>query len=174
MKEQINFRDRRQPAPEQLLPLQGHIPGASAIPPLAVSSAHPNSGKAPGRILSIGRDEDLLESRAGVLRLTGREVRSATPSQAKTVAAGETFSLVVFGHTLSDKELEDLVSYFRQASPQTRLLVTCVDTRPECMERLFDAAVQTAEGPAVLVQAAAALLAHWETSKSPHAGTDLA
>ena len=128
-------------------------------PQRSVLSAPPSRLTAePGGVLSLGRDTRLLASRAGVLRVAGRPVRSATPEQVPLLAANTHFDLVVFGHTLSDEETATLAGCFRRAAPQTKLLMTYFDPRPDAVEALFDGCVRSTDGPAALVQAVRMLL----------------
>ena len=109
-------------------------------------------------ILSIGHDPELLASRAGVLRIVGRPVRSASPEQVQQLRMDAPLDLVVFGHTLSDEEAVELAGYFRRRTPHTKLLMTCFDPRPRSVEALFDSCIRSTDGPATLVGAVRALL----------------
>jgi hypothetical protein len=142
-----------------LLPKHDHHNGSLPRPiPLRHSLDGTKSERAKMRILSVGKDEPLLASRAGVLGITGCTVLSARPEQAGKLIASEVFHLVVFGHTLSDRELAELAVFTRQLHPQTRLLATCFEQRPSSIEQLFDATVECHAGPAALVNAANELL----------------
>ncbi len=110
-------------------------------------------------ILSLGSDERLLESRAGVLRLTGCDVVSACSTQAARLIAEKRFSLAIFGHTLPDRDTVQLALLCRERNPKTRLLLTYFDNRPPGLQQLFDAVVESWTGPAALLQAAKRLLA---------------
>ncbi len=109
-------------------------------------------------ILAIGNDAALLATRACVLQKTGYPVRMTTPAEAGALSTKDTFRLVVFGHTLSDQEVTDLLGQFRKASPRSKLLLTCYEPRSTALEGAFDASIQSREGPAALVQKANDLL----------------
>ncbi len=111
-----------------------------------------------GEVLSVGRDEQLLLTRAGVLRTTGCEVISAYPEQVPALLEERQFNLVVIGHSLSDWEAAHLAFQSRNVSPLTKLLATCIDHRPQPVRQLFDAVVETWAGPAALVAAVRRLL----------------
>ena len=138
--------------------IQSYALPAQATQSSRTPAAHAAVATACAPILYIGHDDALLRSRAGVLRLTGFPVRSASPEEAILLASRERFSLVVFGHTLSNDETVELAAHFRRTSPQSRLLITCFDPRPDQIEQLFDARVKSTKGPAALAEAAAALL----------------
>ena len=110
-------------------------------------------------ILSLGNDERLLQTRAGVLRLTGCEVISTSPARAARLLAEKRFSLAVFGHTLPDRDTAELALLTRERSPKTKLLLTYFDNRPAALQQLFDAVVESWTGPASLLRAAKRLLA---------------
>ncbi len=115
-------------------------------------------GSEQSRILSIGRDPELLASRAEVLRISGCLVQSTAPEQVRLLPADSRFSVVVFGHTLSDAETMELAGYFRRSTPRTKLLITCFDPRSHAIEALFNSCVRSTDGPATLVGAVRALL----------------
>ncbi len=111
-----------------------------------------------GCILAIGRDIQLLATRADVLRTLGRSVRSATPDQARLVSANTRVDLVVLGHSLADEEVARLARDFRRAAPHPRLLLLCLQPRHPAIEDLVDACMQSTDGPANLIEAAKTLL----------------
>ena len=113
-----------------------------------------------GEVLSVGRDERLLLTRAGVLRTTGCEVVSAYPEQAPALIEERRFCLVVVGHSLSDLEAAHLAWQTRKVSPFTKLLLTSIDPRPAPVRQLFDAVVEIWAGPVSLVAAVRRLLAY--------------
>ncbi len=110
-------------------------------------------------ILSIGRDPQLLASRAAVLRVSGRPVHSATPEQVHLLDGCARVSLVVLGHTLADSEVTHLAGYFRRTTPGVKLMLTCFDPRPFAICALFDGCVSSVDGPAALVHLVRRLLA---------------
>ena len=110
-------------------------------------------------ILSIGRDPQLLATRAAVLRVSGRPVHSAAPEQVHLLDGSARVSLVVFGHTLSDSEVSYLAGYFRRTTPGAKLMLTCFAPRPLAVYALFDGCISSIDGPAALVQVVRRLLA---------------
>ncbi len=111
-----------------------------------------------GTILSVGHDLNLLQSRAGILRMTRCEVVSAVPAQAGALLREKQYQLAVFGHTICDGEIAELALLIKQRTPETKLLLVCFDPRPAAIQRLFDAVVDSCTGPISLLSAAAGLL----------------
>jgi CheY-like chemotaxis protein len=68
-------------------------------------------------ILAVGQDEELLSTRSAVLRRCDARVVAAHVSEALKLLKAERFDLVVLCHTVSSKEMNELVGLaHRQAS----------------------------------------------------------
>ena len=115
--------------------------------------------RAEAAILSLGNDERLLQTRAGVLRLTGCEVVSSSPLRALDLLGGRKFALVVFGHTLTDRQVEELADFSRNHYPETKLLLTYLGFRSLALQQRFDAVIECWIGPVALLRSATSLLA---------------
>ena len=137
------------------------LPGPQSLAsPCALEFARssPGKGYADGNILSVGRDHQLLVTRAKVLGISGRKVVSATPQQAETLLASQPFELVVLGHTLSDGELADLAIRARSNNADVRLVLTYLDPRPSYLCKLVDRSIDSWAGPSALLSAIQELL----------------
>ena len=139
--------------------LHVRAPFISYPDPLQAMGSRPRPAAMQSEVLSVGRDERLLLTRAAVLRTAGCEVVSAYPAQAPALIEERQFCLLVVGHSLSHLEAAQLAMQTRKVRPSTRLLVTCIDPLPMTVVRLFDAVVDTWAGPMSLVAAVRRLLA---------------
>ena len=125
----------------------------------------------PPTLLCVSRDPGLLETRAAVLARSGCAVVSAGPEEAYALAATRRFDLAVLGHTLTDEEAAALAMRLRSGSPRIKLLATCRRTRCAEARALFDALVESGDGPVALLAAVHKLL-EGETEGDGGAGRD--
>ena len=134
---------------------------STAVSPLGkpfLQRAVVHAPAAKNAILAIGRDAQLLASRAAVLRTSGYLVYSASPEQVHLLDSNIRVTLVVLGHTLDDLEVETLAGYFRRTKPAAKLMLTCFDPRPDAICALVDDCVSSTDGPVVLLRVARRLL----------------
>jgi DNA-binding response OmpR family regulator len=75
-----------------------------------------------GTILTVGKNSDLLWSRAETLRRTGAEVRTAHLKEAVAILKAESVDIVILCHTLSELEMMEVASLAREKAPTTRVV----------------------------------------------------
>ncbi len=126
-------------------------------------------------ILSIGRDEPLLASRAGVLNLLGRKIVSVPPREAfDLLQEDRPFSLIVLGHTLTPGEISTFSALARKQRPAPCLLMIYVRLRPAELDEKVDAQVESLDGPAELLRRSSLLLGLDPTVICPRKGVSAA
>ena len=101
-------------------------------------------------ILAVGKDGDLLSTRARVLRQTHAEVLSATVDEALRILKARPVNLVVLCHTLSEREMMAMASLARQRDPATRIFQLIAVRSEDSSPGLAADAALTAD-PALLV-----------------------
>jgi CheY-like chemotaxis protein len=74
------------------------------------------------RILLVGADEVLLQTRCAVLSTTGTETVSSNAARALEWMAGGSFDLVVLCHSLAAEVITSLAHVIRERWPRTRIL----------------------------------------------------
>ncbi len=104
-------------------------------------------------VLSIGKDRELLQYRAMVLRLARCTVASAMPEEARSLLAESRFDLVVLGHTLLAREKKALASLVRREHPATKLVALFSGSGGDFAPGLFDEELYSDCGPAELLAA---------------------
>jgi CheY-like chemotaxis protein len=82
-----------------------------------------SGGEAMSKILLVGRDEGLLESRSAVLKKTGAIVRSCLVGEALTRVQSEMPDLVVVCHSLPTDDAESMADLVRRCCPKTKVLL---------------------------------------------------
>ena len=75
------------------------------------------------KILLVGQDVSLLETRAEVLKKTGADVDYCTASKVLATLASELPNLVVLCHSLTEHEAEAIADKVHACSPKTRVLL---------------------------------------------------
>ncbi len=76
------------------------------------------------RILNVGREGNLLQTRAAILRGQGFRVENATSAEEAVVRCRqELFDAVVIGHTLEREEQEAVIRWARRRKPTPRIIV---------------------------------------------------
>ena len=109
------------------------------------------------KILAVGDDFELLDTRAAVLRLTGAEVEIASGREAPEHIEAKTFDVVVLCHSLSDVDVARIVEQVRRTRPGTRILMTAKYAGEEEWPRGFTDVV-TCGAPKLLLEKARELL----------------
>lgn len=110
------------------------------------------------KILLVGQDVSLLETRAEVLKKTGADVVYCIGSKVLDVLASELPNLVVLCHSLTEQEAEAIADKVHACSPKTRVLlvVSQVFEEKQYLGAKFDAT--SLPGPLRLIQRAGELL----------------
>lgn len=104
------------------------------------------------RILSLSKDQIVLQLRNAVMSMAGYRVSSpAQTEDALIMLAKERFALIVIGHTFSRKERRELIKRLRDANPNIPIL--SLYTSPDTMDRMADCEVNAQDGPEALLRA---------------------
>jgi len=121
-------------------------------------------------ILLVGQDLRLLATRAAVLAQLDSTIKWGTPSMIETVPRWEHVDLLLLCHTLPREQREELVSVFREKSPETEILqlvstieVQDIDLLPRVKIGICD--------PASLVRRVEELMGASARSKPPGGAT---
>jgi DNA-binding NtrC family response regulator len=83
------------------------------------------------KILLVGQDEGLLESRSAILKRTGADVVSYIGSDFLKVVQSEMPDLVVLCHSLSTDYAESTADVLRRCCPGTRVLLVSSELRAD-------------------------------------------
>jgi hypothetical protein len=78
------------------------------------------------QIVLIGHDEDLLVTRAAVLRKTGSSVTYFNAREADALFKDHAFDIVVLCHTLGDIEVAELIGKVHRLWPRAKILKVVV------------------------------------------------
>ncbi|HTF65948.1 MAG TPA: hypothetical protein VK638_24990 [Edaphobacter sp.] len=103
------------------------------------------------RILSVGNDSSLLESRAALLRYTGAKVDSADVLAARSAAMLRRYDLLILCQSVSMRDAAELSEICRFRGPETRTLLLGADIREDAMQINADAKLNSLEGPSALI-----------------------
>lgn len=104
-------------------------------------------------VISVGRNEELLRLREGLLSSGGRFVQSMSPEQAETEAHSAEAHVWIFCSSVELFQIVLLACNIRRYSPQSKLLLF-EDLRPVGFEyALFHKVLKSADGPNALLTA---------------------
>jgi DNA-binding response OmpR family regulator len=103
------------------------------------------------RILSVGNDSTLLESRAALLRYTGAKVDSADVLTARSAAMLRKYDLLILCQSVPMRDAAELHEICRFRAPQTRTLLLGADIREDAMQINADGRLNSLEGPTALI-----------------------
>ncbi len=106
-------------------------------------------------ILFIGCDQTARMYTDDVLRRAGFGVRVVAPSEAKDLVNddGHSWPLVVFSNTLNPQNISEIGAQLRKRSPRSRLLLMLGPDSIPVASTLFDATLESLEGPVALIRA---------------------
>ena len=103
------------------------------------------------RILSVGNDSTLLESRAALLRYTGAKVDSADVLTARSAAILLEYDLLVLCQSVPFGDAAEFHEICRFRAPQTKTLLLGAEVREDAMQINADGRVNSLEGPTALI-----------------------
>ena len=103
-------------------------------------------------ILSVGKDCDLLDSRAAVLRQAKADVITADFTNAMQTLRNQRFDLVVLCHTLTTEEMIEVGRAAHELQNGVSVLKLVSDTRPYGENNDADADDVSRSNPAILVE----------------------
>jgi DNA-binding response OmpR family regulator len=103
------------------------------------------------RILSVGNDSTLLQSRAALLGYTGAKVDSADVLNARSVAMLRRYELLILCQSVPMRDAMELHEICRFRNPQSRTLLLGADMREDAMEIDSDGRLNSLEGPTALI-----------------------
>jgi DNA-binding response OmpR family regulator len=109
-------------------------------------------GNAMSAILAVGQDEELLATRAAVLRYAEKNVTIALPRDAAKILGDKQFDLVVLCHTLSPKEMIEVVTVAHRVHPGIRVLQMTPLTSSDLLYELVPADEKAPTEPRALVE----------------------
>ena len=108
------------------------------------------------QIVLIGHDEDLLVTRAAVLRKTGSSVTYFNARETDALFKDHAFDIVVLCHTLGDVEVAELIGKVHHLWPRTKILKVVVGFGSEYSMK--DGDISSSADPGRLVQKTKQLL----------------
>lgn len=103
------------------------------------------------RILSVGNDSTLLESRAALLRHTGARVDSADVLTARSAAMLRKYDLLILCQSVPLRDAVELHEICRFQDPHTRTLLLGADIRDDAMQINADGKLNSLAGPTALI-----------------------
>jgi hypothetical protein len=103
------------------------------------------------RILSVGNDSTLLESRAALLRYTGAEVDSADVLTARSAAMLRKYDLLLLCQSVPLRDAAELHEICRFRAPQVKTLLLGADIREDAMQINVDGRLNSLDGPTALI-----------------------
>jgi hypothetical protein len=112
------------------------------------------------RILSVGNDPWLLETRAAVLLYTGAEVDSADARSARRVVILRRYDLLILCHSVSMEDASDLKQMCRSYWPESRTLLLGADIRRDAKPIDSDSTLRSLEGPVALIRKVSGWMHH--------------
>ena len=98
------------------------------------------------RILSVGNDSALLESRAALLRYTGAIVDSADVPTARSAALLREYDLLILCQSVPLRDAAELHEICRFRAPHTKTLLLGADLREDAMQIHADGTLNSLEG----------------------------
>jgi hypothetical protein len=103
------------------------------------------------RILSVGNDRTLLESRAALLRYTGAEVDSVDVQAARSTAMFRKYDLLILCQSVSMLDADELSEICRFRCRETKVLLLGADIREDETQINADGKLYSLEGPTALI-----------------------
>jgi DNA-binding response OmpR family regulator len=103
------------------------------------------------RILSVGNDSTLLESRAALLRYTGAEVDSADVPAARRAAMLRKYDLLLLCQSVPLRDAAELHEICRFRAPEVKTLLLGADIREDAMQINADGRLNSLDGPTALI-----------------------
>jgi DNA-binding response OmpR family regulator len=103
------------------------------------------------RILSVGNDRMLLETRAALLRHTGAEVDAADVQAARSTAMFRQYDLLILCQSVPMLDADELSEICRFRCPETKILLLGADIREDETEINADSTMCSLEGPTALI-----------------------
>jgi DNA-binding response OmpR family regulator len=111
------------------------------------------------KVLLLGNDLHLLETRAAVLRKTGASVVCCDAEDAVGMLALDTFDLVVFCHTIFDDDAQRLSHEIHRQWPQVKILQVISDVMREKFYKGVELNATSVAEPGELLRRTTELLA---------------
>ena len=105
-------------------------------------------------ILFIGCDQTVRSYTDDVLRRAGFGVRVVAPGEAMELVNndGREYPVVVFSNTLNPQDISEIGRQLRKRSPRSKLLLMLGPDPIPLDSTLFDATLESLEGPVALIQ----------------------
>ena len=117
----------------------------------------PLSGARDVRVLSIGRDLQLLEWRNNLLRSHGYIVTDARTASDAMAALGKSYDVIIFGHAVPEEERNQIATAAKASHPETKIIMLYLGTIRRA--ELADAVLSVGGQPDDLVRSIEFLLA---------------
>lgn len=110
------------------------------------------------RILLVGSDSRLLETRAAVLAKTGAEVISRNSRETLEILDRDAFDLVILCHSLAEPDAALIVAKVHEKSPATKILMVTSNLDMYGMRRDGEVDATSLPEPGRLIALASQLL----------------
>lgn len=110
------------------------------------------------KILLVGQDSRLLETRAAVLARLQATVVSRDLAESLEILERETFHLVVLCHSLSEKQAHEITGVIRQRWPTTKILLVASNLSQERFHKGMEVDGTSSPEPDRLIRRTAELL----------------
>lgn len=80
------------------------------------------------RVLSVGRDQQLLQWRNNLLRNHGYQVTDARTASDAMAALGKRHDLIIFGHAVPEQERNQIAAAARSSQPAAKIIMLYLGT----------------------------------------------
>ena len=110
------------------------------------------------KILLVGQDARLLETRAAVLAKVQATVVCRDLVESLKILEGETFDLVVLCHSLSDNQADEITGVIRRRWPRTKILLVVSNLSQERFHKAMEFDGTSSPEPNRLIRRTAEML----------------
>jgi CheY-like chemotaxis protein len=110
------------------------------------------------KILLVGQDPRLLETRAAVLAKVQAAVICQDTTESLKILERETFDLVVLCHSLSENQADEIAGVIRRRWPRTKILLVVSNLSQERFHKAMELDGTSSPEPSRLIRRAAELL----------------
>ncbi len=118
------------------------------------------------RVLSVGRDRQLVQWRNNLLRRCGYLVTDARTASDAMGALGKPHDLIIFGHAVPEEERNQIATAARSAQPKTKIIMLYLGTIRRA--ELADAVLTVRGKPEDLLRTIEHLLAQRKEASSSY------